>query len=57
MFRQEALIFCLETAVKEMTDKMATADDDVPWDLLILLGGDGLKIVTHLINNIQQTGE
>jgi diacylglycerol kinase family enzyme len=32
----------METAIKEMRDKMATADDDIPWDLLILLGGDGL---------------
>jgi hypothetical protein len=35
-----------------MRDKKATGDDDVPGDVLKLLGGDGLRIMTQLINNI-----
>jgi hypothetical protein len=40
-----------------MRDKKATGDDDVPWDVLKLLGEDGLKLTTQLINNIYVTGE
>jgi len=41
----------LEKAVKEMRDKKAT-DDDVPGDVLILLGEDGLRIMTQPIYKI-----
>jgi hypothetical protein len=34
-------------AVKEMKDKKAIGNDDVPGDVLKLLGEDGLKIATH----------
>jgi hypothetical protein len=42
----------VETAIKEMRDKKATGDDDVPGDVLRLLGEDSLRIVAQLINNI-----
>jgi hypothetical protein len=40
-----------------MRNKKATGDDDVPGDLLKLLGEVGLKIMTKLINTIHETGE
>jgi len=42
----------VEIAIKEMRDKKTTGDDDVPEDVLRLLGEDSLRIVTQLINNI-----
>jgi hypothetical protein len=47
----------VEKAVKEMGNKKATEDDDVPGDVLKLLGEDGLKIMTKLMNFIYETGE
>ena len=47
----------VEKAIKEMRNKKATDDDDVPGDVLKLLGGSGLKIIMKLINNIYETGE
>jgi hypothetical protein len=44
----------VEKAVKEMWNRKATADGDVPGDVLKLLGGGGLKILTKLINTIYQ---
>ena len=41
----------------EMRSKKATGDDDVPGDVLKLLGEGGLKILTKLINTIYETGE
>jgi hypothetical protein len=38
--------------MKEMRDEKATKDNDVPGDVLKLLGEDCLKIITQLINNI-----
>ena len=35
----------------------ATGDDDVPADVLKLLGDGGLKIMMKLINTIYETGE
>jgi len=46
----------VEKAIKEMRNKKATGDDDVPGGVLILFG-DGLKIMTKLINTIYETGE
>jgi hypothetical protein len=43
-------------AVKEMRDK-ATGDNGVPGDVLQLLGGDSLRLITQLINNIHETGK
>jgi hypothetical protein len=42
----------VEKTIKEMRDKKATGDDDVPGDVLKLLGEDGLKLMTQLINSI-----
>ena len=35
----------------------ATGDDDVPGDVLKVVGENSLKIMTQLINNIYRTGE
>ena len=40
-----------------MRNKKATGDDDVPGDVLKLLGKFGLKIMMKLINTIYETGE
>jgi len=40
-----------------MRNKKATGDDDVPGDVLKLLGEGGLKIMTKLINSTYETGE
>jgi hypothetical protein len=47
----------VEKAIKEMSDKKATGDDDVPGDVLKLLGEDGLRLMTQLINSMYVTGE
>jgi len=47
----------VEKAIKEMRNKEATGDDDLPADVLKLLGDGGLKITTKLINTIYETGE
>jgi hypothetical protein len=36
----------VEKAIKEMRNKKATGDDDVPGDVLKLKGEDGLKVKT-----------
>ena len=38
----------VERAIKEMRNKKATRDDDVPGDVLKLLGEVGLKIMKKL---------
>ena len=43
-------------AIKEM-NRNATGDDDVPGDVLKLLGEKGLKVLKKLINTIYETGE
>ena len=43
--------------IKEMRNRKATGDDDVPGDVLKLLGEGDLKILTKLINTICETGE
>jgi hypothetical protein len=43
--------------IKEVRDKKAIADDHVPGVVLILLGEDGLRLVTQLINNIYEMGQ
>jgi len=37
----------VEKAIKEMEDKKAR-DDDIPGDVLKLLGEDGLTLLTHI---------
>jgi len=41
----------VEKAIKKVRDTKATGDDDVPGDVIKLLGEDGLSIVTQLIIN------
>jgi hypothetical protein len=60
MNTRNALIFLqseVDKAIKEMRDKKATWEDDVPGDVLKLLEKDGLKLMTQLINSIYVTGE
>jgi len=47
----------VEKAIKEMRNRKATGDDDVPGDVLKILGEGGLKILTKLINTIYENGE
>jgi hypothetical protein len=47
----------VEKAIKEIRNKKATGDDDVPGDVLKLMREGGLKIMTKLINTIYETGE
>jgi len=47
----------VEKAIREMRNRKATGDDDVPGDVLKLLREGGLKILTKLINTIYETGE
>jgi hypothetical protein len=47
----------VKKAIKEMRNKKATGDDDVPKDVLKLFGEGGLKLMTKLINTIYETGE
>ena len=42
----------VEKAIKEMRNRKATGDDDVPGDVLKLLGEGGWKILTKLIKTI-----
>jgi hypothetical protein len=47
----------VEKGIKEMRDKKATGDDDVPGDVLKLMGEGGLRLMTQMINSIYVTGE
>ena len=47
----------VEKAIKEMRNIKATGYDDIPGDVLKLLGEVGLKILTKLSNIIYNTGE
>jgi hypothetical protein len=42
----------VEEAIKEMKEKKAIGDDDIPGRIFKLLEEDVLKIMTHMINNI-----
>jgi hypothetical protein len=44
-------------AIEALRNKKATGDDDVPGDVLKLMGDSGLKIMTKLINTNYETGE
>jgi len=46
----------VEKAIKEMGNKKATEDEDVPEDVIKLLGEGGLKIMKKLFNTIYETG-
>ena len=43
--------------MKEMRNIKANKDDDIPGDVLKLLGEGGLKILTKLSNTKYNTGE
>jgi hypothetical protein len=47
----------VEKTIKQLRDKKATGDDDVPRDVLKLLGEDDLRIMKQLIKNVYETGE
>jgi len=47
----------VEKAIKEMRDKKVTGRDDMPGDVLKMLGEDGLRIMKQLISNVLETGE
>jgi hypothetical protein len=47
----------VEKTIKEMRNKKATGYDDVPGDVLKLLGEGGLKIMMKLIGTNYETGE
>jgi len=60
MQTRKALVFCevkWKKAIKGMKDKKATGDDDVPEDTLKMLGEEGLRIETQLINKLYETGD
>jgi hypothetical protein len=38
-------------------DKKAKGDDDLPENMLKLVGEDGLRIMTQLIINIHESGD
>jgi hypothetical protein len=45
---RKVLIFCevkWKKTITEMRDKKATGDEDVPMDVLKVLGGDDLRIM------------
>jgi hypothetical protein len=47
----------VEKAIKEVRNKKATGDADVPGDVLKLFGKGGLKIIMKLINTLYETGK
>ena len=47
----------VEKVIKEMRNRKATVDGDLPGDVLKLLGEGDVKILTKLINTIYKTGE
>ena len=47
----------VEKAIKEMRNRKASEDDDIPGDVLKLLGEGGLKILTKLSITLYNTGE
>ena len=47
----------VEKAIKETRNRKATGDDDIPGDVIKLLGEGGLEILTELSNTIYNTGE
>jgi len=46
----------VEKSIKEMWNKKATRDDDVPGNVL-KLRGDSLRLMTQLINNMYENEE
>jgi hypothetical protein len=57
---RNALALCRvkwKKSIKKMRDKKCTGDNNVPEDVLKMLGKAGLKIMTQLINNRGETGQ
>jgi hypothetical protein len=46
-----------ERDLKEMRDKKTTGGDDIPGDVLKLLGEGGHRIMTQMFNRVYETGE
>jgi len=47
----------VENPIKEVRQKKATGDDYVPGHVLKLIGEDGFRMRTYLINNMYEKGE
>ena len=47
----------VEKAIKDMKRGKATGDDNIPADILKILGDLGMKNLTKMINHIYETGE
>lgn len=47
----------MEKVIKEMWDKKATGDNDVPEDVRMLLGEDAVRLLRMLISDKYVTGE
>ena len=47
----------VEKAIKEMRNKVATGDENIPGDVLKILGEGGLKILAKFVNTEYETGE
>jgi hypothetical protein len=47
----------VDKTIKEMRNRKATGDDDVPGEVLNLLGEGSLKLLTKLINAIYETAK
>lgn len=47
----------MENPIKEARQKKATGDDYVPGHVLKLMGEDGFRMGTHVINNMYEKGE
>jgi hypothetical protein len=43
--------------MKDMRDKKAKGDENVPGDVIKILAEDGLKLTTQLVKNVCKTGE
>ena len=50
-------IYEVEKTIKEMRNRKGTGDDDIPGDVLKLLGEGGLKMLKKLSNTICNSGE
>jgi hypothetical protein len=47
----------VEKAINAMRNQKATRYNDVPGDIFKLLGENGFRLITKLINNIQETAQ
>ena len=47
----------MENTIREMKEKKSTGDENVPGEVLKLVGEDGLRIMTQLIISIHESGD